>query len=129
MALLTTGQAAFAVLANSLSAKLYMSAGARIPMQSMEKAERAAYLAGPFVNVSGAQLNEAEWAPYLASMLLYLHLKGVEVPYAGTVAAASQIVYFWGRVFTGKALPAAPMGALPRYAATASLLYSVWGTL
>eukprot|EP00966_Prymnesium_polylepis_P011539 265611-Prymnesium_polylepis.1 len=60
-------------------------------------------------------------------MLLFLHTKGAEAPIASALALGGQVVYFWGRVFTGKPYPwpCTPMGALPRYVALGMLLYSV----
>lgn len=80
-------------------------------------------------NVSSAQLNEAEWTPYLAVLLFYLHSKGVSAVVPATTCAVGQVVYFWGRAFTGTPMPCAPMGALPRYVATGALLFAVYGTL
>ena len=65
----------------------------------------------------------------LAAMLLYLHSNNVECPWGATLAVTGQVVYFWGRVLTGKVMPVTPMGALPRYIAFGLLGYAIYGTL
>jgi hypothetical protein len=65
----------------------------------------------------------------LAAMLLYLHSNNVECPWGATLAVTGQVVYFWGRVLTGKVMPVTPMGALPRYFAFGLLGYAIYGTL
>ena len=50
----------------------------------------------------------------MVALLLYLHTKGVEAPYAATMAGVSGAIYFWGKVLTGKFI-FTPMGALPRF--------------
>ena len=135
---LSPGLAACIVLGNSLLAKSYMSFGYRLGeilgeyapgiFGSQESIKKK--LGGQrFINTSKAQLNEAEYAPALATMLLYLHSKGVEAPVASFLAAASGPVYFWGRVVTGTPLPFTPLGAVPRYLSFAMLIGAVYGTL
>ena len=51
--------------------------------------------------VWSAQLNEAEYAPLLTAVLLYLNSEGVAAPLASTLAVGGQIIYFWLRAFVG----------------------------
>jgi hypothetical protein len=76
-----------------------------------------------------AQLNEAEFSPLLAAMLLYLHSKGVEAPLMSTISVASQFIYFWGRALSGRKFPWTPLGAAPRYVACVGLIYTIYKTL
>ena len=51
--------------------------------------------------VWSAQLNEAEYAPLLTAVLLYLNSEGVAAPLASTLAVGGQVIYFWLRAFVG----------------------------
>ena len=122
--MMSCGQAAVGIIANSLAAKLSMSMVWRNPNADPLQFQTTAYK-----NWSLAQLNEAEYAPMFAAMLLYLHSNNVECPWGATLAVTGQVVYFWGRVLTGKMMPVTPMGAFPRYIAFGLLGYAVYGTL
>ena len=50
---------------------------------------------------SKTQLNEAEYAPLLTAVLLYLNSEGVAAPLASTLAVGGQVIYFWLRAFVG----------------------------
>ena len=61
-----------------------------------------------------------------------LHLLKVEgklCTAVSIIAPVSQIVYFYGRILTGKLLPFTPMGAAPRYFALGAGMYLIYGTL
>ena len=109
--MLTPGQAAFGILASSLSAKVATSMLWRAPTKQGEADRKT----DKFKNWSGAQLNSYEYDAPLVAMLLYLSVKGVASPWGATLVCFGQIVYFWGRAITGTFLPCAPLGAMPRY--------------
>ena len=123
--MLTCGQAAVGIIVSSLAAKLSMSLIWRAPTKAGEASRKTA----AFTNWSKAQLNEAEYAPMLVAMLLYLHTQDVACPWGATLAVTGQVVYFWGRALTGRLFPIGPFGAFPRYFAFGALGYAVWGTL
>ena len=58
--------------------------------------------------VWSAQLNEAEYAPLLTAVLLYLNSEGVAAPLASTLAVGGQVIYFWLRAFVGHYLCETP---------------------
>ena len=123
--MISPAQAAFAIGASSLCAKLSMSALWRAPTKEGEDARKTE----AFQLWSRAQLNVAEYDGPIMAMLLYLAAKGVASPWGATLTCAGQLIYFWGRAVTGmKVLPFTPIGALPRYIGMGCLLYSVYGT-
>lgn len=92
MSLLNSGLAAVVVLGSSFGAKMYMTLFARFKMLKMSKDELKAFESSrEYINASKAQLNEAEFAPVLTAMLLYLHTKNVASPIASTTVAVGQV--------------------------------------
>ena len=61
-----------AVAATTVSAKLYMSFGIRAKMMGMSDEEKEKFQP-TYEKVHNAQLNEAEYAPLMVALLLYLH--------------------------------------------------------
>lgn len=116
-----------AVAATTVSAKLYMSFGIRAKMMGMSDEEKEKFQP-TYEKVHNAQLNEAEYAPLMVALLLYMHTKGVEAPYAATMAGVSGAIYFWGKVLTGKFI-FTPMGALPRFVACILLTVATYKAL
>ena len=119
--MLSPGLAASAILLNSAVAKFSMSILFRVPRKDDPKSK-------VYQNASRAQLNEAEYAPLFLAALLFLHAKGIDAPWASTLAVFGQIAYFWGRLATGKMLPFAPLGSTPRYIALFLLAHAVYST-
>ena len=88
----------------SISTQLMMTAMFRLKltMKSTPKAECTKILKSQFYQrVWSAQLNEAEYAPLLTAVLLYLNSEGVAAPLASTLAVGGQVIYFWLRAFVG----------------------------
>ena len=74
----------------------------KLTMKSTPKAECTKILKSQFYQrVWSAQLNEAEYAPLLTAVLLYLNSEGVAAPLASTLAVGGQVIYFWLRAFVG----------------------------
>lgn len=99
------GLAAVAVLFLSLASKLMMSFGFR----ALDKEPGDA---------GKAQLNVAEYDPLFLVILLYWEIKKADsllITIVSYIFPIAQAIYFWGRVLTGKVMPWAPLGALPRY--------------
>ena len=127
---LTAGHAAFVVAGSSTLAKMYMSFAFRVPAVAKPAEAEKIFETAEFKNARAAQLNEAEYAPLLSALLLYIHVKGgVRVPIASLLACGGQVLYFWGRIVTGKALPVTPIAASMRYAALLLLCKGVYDTL
>ena len=118
-------QALFGIGANSFAAKMSMSLLWRAPTKAGAEARKS----DAFKWASASQLNTAEYDGPILSILAYLAVKGVASPWGATLTLLGQVVYFWGRCFTGKFMPFTPMGAMMRYAGMGCLLYSVYGTL
>merc|ERR1712232_1124943 len=74
-------------------------------------------------NCSRAQLNVAEYEGIFLALFLFLHTQVVSgateesilMKVVCIVFPLCQFLYFWGRVVTGKPMPFAVIGALPRY--------------
>eukprot|EP00593_Proboscia_inermis_P012724 CAMPEP_0171323652 /NCGR_PEP_ID=MMETSP0816-20121228/115708_1 /TAXON_ID=420281 /ORGANISM="Proboscia inermis, Strain CCAP1064/1" /LENGTH=136 /DNA_ID=CAMNT_0011822409 /DNA_START=61 /DNA_END=471 /DNA_ORIENTATION=- len=132
---LTPGTAAFATLANTLAAKIFMSAAVRSKQTGMNKETGKKFLGEPWVkNACAAQLNEAEYSPLFFSVLMYAKMdsnlnSSSSVGVASTLCVAGSVLYFWGRVFTGKPLPFSLIGGSMRYAGLLYLTYAIYGTL
>lgn len=110
------GFSALCVLALSLAAKLCMSFGFRIADKDPGDAGKA-------------QLNVAEYEDLFIAILLFLLVlkaDGMLVGIVGYTVPIAQAVYFWGRVITGKMMPWAPLGALPRYIAMGMSVYIIY---
>ena len=74
----------------------------KLTMKSTPKAECTKILKSQFYQrVHSAQLNDAEYAPLLTAVLLYLNSEGVAAPLASTLAVGGQVIYFWLRAFVG----------------------------
>jgi len=104
------GLAAVLILFFSLAAKLYMSFAVRAGGKENEDSSQ---------NASKAQLNVAEYEALFIGLFLFFNMQtsgNILVTVVSIVCVVAQAVYFWGRVVTGKMLPWAPLGALPRYA-------------
>ena len=89
---------------NLISTQLMMTVMFRLKltMKSTPKAECQKILKSTFYQrVWSAQLNEAEYAPLLTAVLLYLNSEGVAAPLASTLAVGGQVIYFWLRAFVG----------------------------
>ena len=94
-----------------ISTQLMMTAMFRLKltMKSTPKAECTKILKSQFYQrVWSAQLNEAEYAPLLTAVLLYLNSEGVAAPLASTLAVGGQVIYFWLRAFVGHYLCETP---------------------
>jgi len=134
---LTPGIAAFAILANTLTAKMFMSAAVRLKLKGimMNKEATKKFLGEPWVkNAYAAQLNEAEYSPLFFSVLMYAKMgsnlnSSSSIGVASTLCVAGSVLYFWGRVFTGKPLPFSLIGGSMRYAGLLYLTYAIYGTL
>jgi hypothetical protein len=111
---LSSGQAAGAILLNSLLGKFYLTAGFRLPIVTASKAKTAEILDGnSFKLAHAAQLNEAEWSPIFVAVLLYFHSQNIALPMASSLAAFGSIWYLWAKIF-GPNLSHVP-GAVMRY--------------
>jgi len=114
------GMAAVVTMFLSLVAKLFMSFGVRVTgpkdqqgydLLDQKEKER-------IENASKAQLNVAEYEDLFVALFLYLFMhnaSGLLVTIVLYTFPTAQFIYFWGRVCSGKMLPWAPLGALPRY--------------
>ena len=81
----------------------------KLTMKSTPKAECTKILKSQFYQrVHSAQLNDAEYAPLLTAVLLYLNSEGVAAPLASTLAVGGQVIYFWLRAFVGHYLCETP---------------------
>ena len=82
--------------------------------------------------MSGAQLNEAEYAPVFISALLFCSAKNIDVPVAAPLAVFGQFVYYWPRVFLAgpknfnNGFPFYVPGALARYASMFMLAWAIY---
>ena len=120
--------AATIVAASSFAAKFYMSFAFRSKMQG-KSAEEVKKIrdSKEFQNASGAQLNDAEYAPWLLATSLYFaatNNSSTAVTVAGTLGAYGTVAYCWGRI---GGLPAGVVisGALSRYAAMGATVYAL----
>ena len=124
---ISCGKAALALFANFLAGGLYVSTFVRGPpsiryfgdwRKMKEHAEK------PEANqiIRRAQLNNAEYAGPLISVLLYLHSQGVgeEATMANGLIVAGSLIHLWGQILVGPMLQTA--GAIPRYAGMALLV-------
>ena len=77
--MIAPGLGAFLIIVNTLSAKLYMSFGVRLPEGRMNEDQKRKYWGpgGGAENASRAQLNEAEYSGLLFALLIYLHMAKV----------------------------------------------------
>ena len=104
LSIVPSGTAATIIVGHALLTKLMMTATFRLKltMKSTPKAECTKILKSQFYQrVWSAQLNEAEYAPLLTAVLLYLNSEGVAAPLASTLAVGGQVIYFWLRAFVG----------------------------
>jgi uncharacterized MAPEG superfamily protein len=104
LSIVPSGTAATIIVGHALLTKLMMTAMFRLKltMKSTPKAECTKILKSQFYQrVWSAQLNEAEYAPLLTAVLLYLNSEGVAAPLASTLAVGGQVIYFWLRAFVG----------------------------
>lgn len=129
----TPGFGAVAVGVLTTVSKQFMSFTIRMQPFKMDKDALKKYMASESVVwTQRTQLNEAEYAPILFAMLMFMHVLKVSGPLCTAVSIAaplSQFVYFYGRVATGQLLPFTPMGALPRYASMLAGMYLIYGAL
>ena len=103
---ITTSLAAPLLLGHALLTKALMTVRYRLKLTtgSTPKAEIDKTVSSQsYQRMAAAQLNEAEYAPILMGVCLYLASKGVAAPYASTLAVFGQVWYFWLRSFVGHA--------------------------
>ena len=113
------------IFTNSFMAKAYMTFGWRLGNPDGEPGNAT------FENARKAQLNEAEWSPFLIGGLLCLHVKDGKTPIvAATLAAAGSIWYFWSRVLlcAKNGEPLVLPGGLARYFAGAMMVFQLMST-
>ena len=124
-----SGIAAVVVLANSIAAKVYMSVFWRfkIIIAGDKKSIKDVIESGSYKNAHAAQLNEAEWSPLFLVGLLYLHSKGIDAPFASTLAAVGCALYFWARIVLP--FPAQVPGATMRYLSLIMLCSEIYASL
>lgn len=120
--------AAVLILSSSLLAKMYMSFIVRIPMKNMNKKDQNVYLASDEYSFkSKRQLNEAEYSPLFASMLLFMHAQAISCPIAATLAVVGNVGYFWLGILSGKTQlwNTSPFAA-SRYIALGWLIWAIY---
>ena len=141
---LSCGKAALILFGNSLAGKMYMTLFARVKMMlkimpdpadlafgaTTEKAKKMdEVVASPdFQGTSKAQLNEAEYSGPLIAVLLFLEAKGASSPIGCGLVVFGAIAHLWAQILL-KTRAAQPLGALPRYAGVAILLYTLYGVV
>jgi hypothetical protein len=119
---LSSGQAAGAILVNSLLGKFYLTAGFRLPLIGASKTKQTEILEGNNFKVAHtAQLNEAEWSPLFVGVLLYFHSQNIALPVASSLAAFGSIWFLWAKIFAP--FPSHVPGAVMRYASLSLLCY------
>lgn len=142
---LSCGKAALILFGNTLAGKFYMTLVMRVGKVMLtvmpgpadlgftattEKAKKMEEInkAKAFEAVSKAQLNEAEYSGPLIAVCLFLEAKGVESPIGCGLVVFGAIAHLWAQILF-KTRAAQPLGALPRYAGMACLLYSLYGVV
>jgi len=71
----------------------------------------------------------AEYEALFIAIFLFLHIKDVQsmlVTIITITVPIAQAIYFWGRVASGKVVPWAPLGALPRYISMGISIYVLY---
>ena len=130
---LTALQAAAVIAGQTTFAKLSVTFGLRLwqTFASHDKTEMAKLESTSLMQrLKAAQLNEAEYAPLFVALLVLVHVQdGGETarPHlAGTLAAVSQVGYYWLRILTGyPSLPTAGVATI-RYGALGLLCWQVY---
>ena len=113
------------IAASSFAGKFYMSFAwrSKMPPGTPEEKVKEIKASPAYVNQSAAQLNDAEYAPWLMASLFFLSSRGNETTATKTVAAIAaygSVAYLWGRV--AGVVPLAISGALSRYLAMAGIV-------
>ena len=140
MSMLTALQAATVIASQSLFAKLSVTMGLRVwQMLAPDKTAQAKLESDqPWIQrVKAAQLNEAEYAPLFVALLVFSHFSSslssssspeghLQPHWAGSMAALTQVGYYWLRILTGyPSIPTAGIATL-RYGALALLCHELF---